>query len=206
VLTCIARHAGQVLILNTSQAVVLEAVGPGAVWPQLTSEMVAKNVWLEVEAGGDGLPNKQQEVANMTQLVPLLQRIPGISPEWLAKQIIQRMGADIDLSEAFAEGTPSMEALNQLMSKPPGVPGQEGQGPPGEGAGSGAGRGPPRPAAPGQDPNAQGPQGLTNATANPPGPLGPRVPPMQVFGANGNRPGTGGGMPRIRPGGGFPTP
>jgi hypothetical protein len=61
-------------------AVVMEVVGPGAVWPQLTAEDVAKNVWLEVEAGGEGLPNKQQEVANIVQLVPLLQRIPGISP------------------------------------------------------------------------------------------------------------------------------
>jgi hypothetical protein len=150
----------------------------------------------------------------LTQLVPLLQRIPGISPEWLARQLIRRMGDDIDISEAFAEGVPSMEALNQLMSKPPGAPGAPG-GPPGPGAGpTGAGRGPPRPPGPGSDPNAQGPAGAnpaaaTNALTGPgtAGSLGPHVPPLQIYGRNGNRPGTGGGMPRgagSNPG--FPTP
>jgi hypothetical protein len=215
-LTEIARSAGQILLLNVSQQVVMEVVGPGAVWPQLTAEDVAKNVWLEVDAGAEGLPNKQQEVSNMVQLVPLLQRVPGISPEWMAKELIKRMGDNIDMSEAFAEGVPSMEALNQLMSRPPaglppgeGQPGQEGEGPGSARAGpSGAGRGPPRPPGPAQDPASQGPVGFANAMSGPAtaGPLGPHVPPLQVYGANGNRPGTGGGMPRMKRGGGLPTP
>jgi len=47
-----------------------------------------------------------------------------------------------------------------------------------------------------------------NAPAsNPPGSIGPRPPPLQVFGRNGNAPGTGGGMPAAamrNPG--MPTP
>jgi hypothetical protein len=216
-LTEIARSGGQILLLNTSQQVVMDTIGPGAVWPQLSADMVAKNLWLEVEAGVDSLPRQQQEVQMFTQLIPLIQRIPGISPEWMARQLIKRLGADVDLSDAFAEGMPSMEAMNQLMSRPPaggppapGQPGQEGEGAGGASAGpSGAGRGPPRPPNPQADPNAQGPQGLTNSIQGPgtQGPLGPRVPPLQVFGANGNRPGTGGGMPRMpAQNQGLPTP
>jgi hypothetical protein len=213
VMTELAQAASQVLVLNVSQQTVVRVVGPGAVWPQLNKQMVADNIWLEVDVGANGPPNRQQDVQVLTQLVPLLQRIPGISPEWLARQLIRRMGDDIDISEAFAEGVPSMEALNQLMSKPPAAPGAAG-GPPGPEGPTGAGRGPPRPPGPGSDPNAQGPAGAnpaaaTNAMTGPgtAGPLGPRVPPLQIYGRNGNRPGTGGGMPRgagSNPG--MPTP
>jgi hypothetical protein len=196
-----------------SQETAQKVVGPGAVWPQLDRQAVADNVYLEVDVGANGPPNRQEDVQALVQLTPLLQRIPGISPEWLARQLIRRMGDDIDISEAFAEGLPSMEALNQLMAQPPPQPGQApgnarpGQGPP-EGP-QGAGKGPPRPPGPGQDPNAQGPVGATNAMSAPftQGSLGPRVPPLQIYGANGNRPGLGGGMPRgamTNPG--MPTP
>jgi hypothetical protein len=213
VMTELAQAASQVLVLNVSQQTVVRVVGPGAVWPQLNKQMVADNIWLEVDVGANGPPNRQQDVQVLTQLVPLLQRIPGISPEWLARQLIRRMGDDIDISEAFAEGVPSMEALNQLMSKPPAAPGAAG-GPPGPEGPTGAGRGPPRPPGPGSDPNAQGPAGAnpaaaTNAMTGPgtAGPLGPRVPPLQIYGRNGNRPGTGGGMPRGAMGNpGMPTP
>jgi len=205
VMTELAQAASQILVLNVSQETAVKVVGPGAVWPQLDKQMVADNVWLEVNVGANGPPSRQEDVQVLTQLVPLLQRIPGISPEWLARQLIRRMGDDVDLAEAFAEGVPSMEALNQLMSKPPEAPGAS-SGPPGP---AGAGKGPPRPPGPGQDPNAQGPAGMANAMVGPStaGPLGPRVPPLQVYGANGNRPGTGGAMPRGAMGNpGMPTP
>jgi hypothetical protein len=198
-MTELAQAASQILVLNVSQQTAVRVVGPGAVWPQLNKQMVADNIWLEVDVGANGPPNRQEDVQVLTQLVPLLQRIPGISPEWLARQLIRRMGDDIDISEAFADGVPSMEALNQLMSKPPGAPG----GPPGSGGPGGAGRGPPRPPGPAQDPNAQGPAGAnpaaaTNAMTGPgtQGSLGPRVPPLQMYGNNGNRPGPGTGPPR----------
>jgi hypothetical protein len=198
-----ALAASQILVLNVSLETVQKVVGPGAVWPQLDPQSVADNVWLEVDVGANGPPNRQEDVQVFTQLAPLLQRIPGISPEWLARQLIRRMGDDIDLSEAFAAGLPSMEALNQLQGRPPAPP----AGPNAAGGPDGAGQGPPRPPGPDQDPNAQAAQGMTNATNNPPGPLGPRVPPMQIYGSNGNRPGTGGSLPRGAQGGArFPTP
>ena len=201
-----ARTASEILVLNVTQDTVQKVVGPGAVWPQLDRQSVADNVFLEVDEGANGPVNRQQDVQAMVQIVPLLQRVPGISPEWLAKQLIRRMGDDTDMTEAFAEGLPSMEALNQLMGRPPAAPGAP---PPGDA--SGAGKGPPRPPGPGQDPNAQGPAGGTGAPAppgvTPSGRLGPFTPPLQVYGANGNRPGTGGGMPRMAPSSqGMPTP
>ena len=198
-MTELARTASEILILNVSQNTAVQVVGPGAVWPQVNKQMVADNLFLEVNVGANGPANRQEDVQALSQLVPLLQRIPGISPEWLARQLIRRMGDDIDLTEAFAEGVPSMEALNQLMSQPPqappGAPGAPGPGP-GPGP-TGAGKGPPRPPGPAQDPNAQGPQGMTNASKPPglgPG-QGPRAPPLQIFGNNGNRPGPGTGPP-----------
>lgn len=199
VMTELAQAASEILILNVSQDTVTKVVGPGAVWPMLDKQTVAENVFLQVDVGANGPPSRQEDVQVLTQLVPLLQRIPGISPEWLARQLIRRMGDDIDLSDAFAEGVPSMEALNQLMSQPPAPPG----GPDAAGGPDGAGKGPPRPGPPTQDPNAQGPAGanpaaVTNAMTGPgtQGPLGPHVPPLQVYGNNGNRPGPGSGLPR----------
>jgi hypothetical protein len=207
VLTDMARAASEILVLNVSGPMVQQIVGPGAVWPEIDKQTMAENVWLEVDAGSNGPPNRQEDVQMLVQLVPLLQRVPGVSPEWLARQLIRRMGDDIDLSEAFAEGVPSIEALNQQAGQPPpGAPGESDKD--GDEGGGGAGKGPPRPPGPANDPNAQAAAGPNNApAANPPGSIGPRPPPLQVFGRNGNAPGTGGGMPRGamgRPG--MPTP
>jgi len=210
ILSDMARSASEILILNVSPQVVQNVVGEGAVWPELDKQTVADNVWLKVDVGANGPPNRQQDVQMLTQLLPILQRVPGVNPEWMAKQLIRRMGDDIDMSEAFTEGLPSVEAMNQLAGRPPVQPGA---GPPGEETAEaeppgGAGKGPPRPPGPANDPNAQGIAGPMNAPAsNPPGSIGPRPPPLQVFGRNGNAPGTGGGMPAAamrNPG--MPTP
>lgn len=148
-LSLLAKNGGQILLLNVSEQIVKDVVGPGAVWPQLNNITVAKNVYLEVVAGSSGRPNKQAEVMNLVQVVPLLQRIPGISPEWLARQILTRMDDRIDLTDAFVEGVPSMEQMNR--NAPAGLPGA----------------GPPDAGGPGA-PSAQGPQGAQNAQAGPP--------------------------------------
>ena len=210
-MTEMAIAASQILLLNVTEETVKKVVGAGAVWPQLDPQTVAENMWLEVNTGANGPPNRQQDVQMLTQIIPLLQRVPGISPEWMARELIRRMGDDIDLTDAFAEGLPSMEALNQLMSQPPAPPpGQPGDA--GGGGSRGAGKGAPRGPGPGQDPNAQGPQGAV-AGGPPPGAppgqggLGPRAPALQFFGNNGNRPGPGGGPPRMPMSNqGFPTP
>lgn len=169
-LSSLARNGGQVLLLNVSAQIVNEVCGPGAVWPSLDKVTISKNVYLQVKAGSSGRPNKQQEVANLVQVIPLLQRIPGISPEWMAREILKRMDDRLDLTDAFVEGIPSIEAMNAQGGGPGGPPGP----PPGL-----APKGPPDAGGP-NAPSAQGPQGQQNAQAGPPtnGLTRPRQPPV----------------------------
>jgi hypothetical protein len=226
-LTQIAQAAGKILMLNVSAQTVQEIVGPGAVWPELTKEDVAKNIYLEVKAGSTGRPNRQQEIQAAQIIFPMLQRIPGISPEWMARELLRRLDDRMDLTDAFIAGMPSMDAINR---QPGGVAAPEpqdpmnpvtasGQLPPGQIAPPAGGPppgGPPGGGAPGMpvappmaggpnDPTAQGNMGAQNAPAINPinGRLGPRTPP--VPGSNGMMPGRGGG-PRLTPGQGQPTP
>jgi hypothetical protein len=142
-LTQIARAAGQILLLNVSEDIVKEVVGPGAMWPQLTKAEVAKDLMLEIEAGSSGRPNQQMELMAFEKLAPILMQIPGISPLSLAKEAIKRLDDKIDIETMIAEGLPSISSLN--AAKPVGVPGS---------------------AAP--EPSQQGPQGANNAPKPPP--------------------------------------
>ena len=206
-LTELAQAAGEILMLNVQQSTVTQVIGPGAVWPQLTMQDVANNVYLTIEAGSTGRPNKAQEVQNMAILVPMLQRVPGISPEWLAKQMIQRLDDRLDLTDAFVEGLPSMDAMNRGAAGPGGPPGGPPGAPPGQGAPGGTGGSSP----PGQglnDPTQQGPAGQNNSPAGPTSqgrPMPQRaIPPTPQGMAGGN--GANGMQPRGRAMVGMPTP
>lgn len=143
-LSAIARAAGEILLLNVSEETVKEIVGPGAVWPgmQMTKADVAKNVFLEIEAGSSGKPDQQMAVSNFERLGPILMQIPGITPMFLAKEAIKRLDDKLDINEALSEGAPSVMAQN------------------------GAAKGPAGPAQ-GVAPGAQGPQGANNAPKPP---------------------------------------
>jgi hypothetical protein len=148
-LSAIARAAGQILLLNMNEEMVKQIVGPGAMWPVLTKADVAKEIFLEVEAGSSGRPNQAQEMQNFERLAPILMQIPGIKPQFLAKEAIRRMDDKIDTDEAVAEGLPSVISMNGGKSM--------------QGAGQ---------------PTAQGPKGAANNPAAPePSPSAP-VPPM----------------------------
>lgn len=147
-LSGLSRAGGQLLMLNVSAETVRKVCGPGAVWPEATAQDIAEEIYLEVEAGSAGRPNQAREVQNLTQLAPILMQIPGISPEWLAKQMLTRMDERLELEDAFTAGMPSISAMNAAASKPP-------------------------PTSPDKsDPNAQGPAGADNAP-QPPGQGGP---------------------------------
>lgn len=131
-LTEIARDAGQILMREMPEERVMEIVGPGAVWPQMTLDQIAKEVALEVEAGSTGKPNQATEIRNWQQMLPFLIQMPGINPMWLAKETVRRLDDKLDLTEAVIEGIPSIVAQNQ-QSQPavgPEDPNQQG----GEGA------------------------------------------------------------------------
>jgi hypothetical protein len=142
-LTSLAQSAGQILLLNVSEQTVKEIVGPGALWPQLTKGDVAKQMFLDIEAGSSGRPDQARELQNFERLAPVLMQIPGVTPNFLAKEAISRMDDSIDLEDAIADGQPSIMAQNAVQ------PGAS-TGPPGS-----------------QPPGAQGPRGGANAPAPP---------------------------------------
>ena len=142
-LSSMAQSAGQILLLNMSEDQVKKIVGPGAIWPQLTKGDVAQQMFLDIEAGSSGSPDQARELQNFERLAPILMQIPGIAPNFLAKEAISRMDDSIDLEDAIADGQPSVMAQNAVQ------PGAS-AGPPGS-----------------QPPGAQGPQGGANAPKPP---------------------------------------
>jgi hypothetical protein len=133
-LTAIARAASQILLLNVSEETVKQIVGPGAVWPSLSKAEVARDIFLDIEAGSSGRPDQARELQNFERLAPILMQLPGVTPTWMAKQAIKRLDDSVDVDEAIADGAPSILAINGIK--------------PGQSYGVGGG-----------DPAAQGPQG-----------------------------------------------
>lgn len=128
----ITRAAGQVLLGNLSVEQVKKIVGAGAVWPEMRREEIMEEIFLEIEAGSTGKPNRAAELANIERIMPFLLQIPGIDPKWLAKELLKRLDDKLELSEAFAEKIPSIVAMNQGQGQGTGSPAL--QGPPGGGA------------------------------------------------------------------------
>jgi hypothetical protein len=151
-LTRLARNAGQILMAEVTEETVKEVIGPGAVWPELSRQDLAKEIYLEIQAGSAGRPNQAQEVQNFERLAPLLMQIPGISPELMAKEGIRRLDDKLELEDLYDPNQLSIMAMNQVA----------GRGPMGPGAGTG----------PGSDPAAQGPQGANNGPQPSGGPPG----------------------------------
>jgi len=141
-LTAIARASGQILLLNVTEPTVKEIVGPGAVWPTLTKSEVSRDIYLDIEAGSSGRPNQAQELQNFERLAPILMQIPGVTPQFMARQAIKRLDDSLGVHEVTKEEAPSILQLNGIQ---PGASQEVG----------------------GQDPAAQGAQGGTNSPAPP---------------------------------------
>ena len=149
-LTGLARSGSQILLQEVSVDMVKRIVGEGAVWPDMSRQQIADELWLQIEAGSTGRPNQAQEIANAERLFPLLMQIPGIKPEWLAKELIKRLDDKMDITTAFQSMLPSIIAMNGAAARGP-MPGGPGMPMPGAGA-------------------AQGPAGASNAPRGaPPG-------------------------------------
>ena len=137
-----------------AEATVKRIVGPGAVWPDLTRQQIAEEVWLEIEAGSSGNPNQAQEIANAQKIYPLVMQIPGIDPEFLARDLLHRLDDKLDLTQAFKSPLPSIVAMNTMAHGPAGPPGV------GQVATPSAGATP-------KSPQMQGPAGEQNPPQNP---------------------------------------
>jgi hypothetical protein len=108
----VARASGAILLQQMSREKVIEIAGPGAVWPELSAQEIADEVFLEIEAGSTGKPNQAAELRNMERVLPYLIQIPGISPRWLAKEVLKRMDDKLDVDSALADGMGSIVSMN----------------------------------------------------------------------------------------------
>ena len=127
-LTDLMRGVGQVLLLEMSEQTVKEIAGPGAAWPTLSREEVAKEIRLEIKAGSAGKPNRAARAAAIEKYMPLLLQIPGIKPEKLGEFMLAELDENIDVEDFMDAALPSITAMNS-MSKPnlaagPGGPAQ----------------------------------------------------------------------------------
>lgn len=116
-LSDMARTAGQILMDNVEEATVKEAIGDGAIWPQMSRDQLAKEVLLEVEAGSTGRPNQAQEIQNFERMAPLIMQIPGIKIESFAREAIRRLDDKLRLEDFYDENLPSISALNTMMGQ-----------------------------------------------------------------------------------------
>ena len=176
-LTGMARAGSQILLQEVSADTVKRIVGEGAVWPQMSSQEIADEVWLQIEAGSTGRPNQAQEIANAERIFPILMQVPGIKPEWIAKELIKRLDDKMDITTAFQSMLPSIIAMNGMASRLGAGP--EGPGGPMDMPGAGPAQGPAGAAnAPqGAPPGAQRPPDQTGRPPPPSGAPGSVPPP-----------------------------
>lgn len=107
----VAHAVGQVLMAEVSEETAKKIAGPGAVWPQLSMQDISDDLYLEVEAGSSGRPNRAAEIANFERMAPLIMQIPGLNPEWLLREAIRRLDDRIDVEDAILDGVPPITAM-----------------------------------------------------------------------------------------------
>lgn len=112
----IARSASSVLLQNLDIQTVQKIAGRGAIWPQFSSKELADEIFLDVEAGSSGRPNKAQDLANMDRIMPHVIQMPGARPEFWINKLIQLLDENIELADAYADGLPSIIAGNALQN------------------------------------------------------------------------------------------
>ena len=118
-LSRVARASGQVMLKEVSAETVAEIAGPGAVWPQLTIEQIAKEIYMEIQAGSSGKPNQAQDMANLERMMPYLIQLPGINPDELAKEVLRRLDDRLDLTVLLKPNTPAIVASNRMAGAAP---------------------------------------------------------------------------------------
>ena len=112
---------------------VQKIVGPGAVWPEFNTEQIMSEVFLEIEAGSTGKPNKAQELQNIERIIPFLIQIPGIDPKFLGRELLKRLDDKMDLTDAIIDRVPSIVAQNMMQGAKAQAQGRGGQPPEAQG-------------------------------------------------------------------------
>ena len=136
-MTEIARLSGQILLQEMSIDQVKNIAGPGATWPEFSHQQIQEEIYLEIEAGSTGKPNRAAELANLERILPFLLQMPGIDPVWLVKEVLKRMDDKLDIDRAINDGMLSIAAQNSIQqamavgqevtATPGNAPSQQGQ-------------------------------------------------------------------------------
>ena len=121
-LSHIARISAQIMLQQLTKQTVMEIVGPGAVWPELDGQTIARELFLEIKAGSSGRPNQAQELANLERGMQWLLQLGGINPTVLARKYAYLL--DIDEDELIVEGMPSVVSINAAAAQQAAAAGQ----------------------------------------------------------------------------------
>lgn len=124
-LSRIVQAGGEMKLQGFSRETVVEIAGPGAIWPsdEASRQGFLKEVFLKIEAASSGRPNKAMEIANWSQLAPLLAQA-GANPVGMIKETAKRLDENLRVEEFL----PPMIGAGGGMGGPMGPQG----GPPGE--------------------------------------------------------------------------
>jgi hypothetical protein len=107
-----------------STETVKQIVGAGAVWPEGDREAILDAMSLKIRAGSSGRPNRAMEIQNFERLMPFFMQIPGIKPEWVAREAVTRLDDSLDFADAWIANVPSMIAQNAMTQLPGATPEQ----------------------------------------------------------------------------------
>jgi hypothetical protein len=142
-------EAGRVLLMEMDPATVKKIAGPGAQWPEIPTPDLFDGLYLDIQAGTAGRPNRMADLQALQMVAPTLLQIPGIKPSALAKEILKRLDENLDPADMILDGLPSIMAMAKMaggVGSGAGVPGEGGpdKGPsdPGAAAAGAAGGGP----------------------------------------------------------------
>lgn len=116
-LTDLMRACGQVLLKEMSEETVKKIAGPGAAWPKLTPQEISEELYLEIQAGSSGRPNKGARLQAIEKTMPLLLQIPKLKPEKLAEFVFREIDEGIQVEDFLDESLPSITAMN-AQAKP----------------------------------------------------------------------------------------
>lgn len=103
-LSILAESAGQILLREMSYETVKRIAGPGSMWPsQGQGEDYINELYLDVVASSSGRPNKALEVANFTQVAPIMIQA-GVNPQFIIRESLKRLDDRLDPEDAFSVG------------------------------------------------------------------------------------------------------
>jgi hypothetical protein len=117
-LSTLAEAAGQVLLREVSEETVRRIVGPGALWPPPgENEDFINELYLDVIAASSGRPNKAVEIANFTQIAPILSAA-GANPQFIVREALKRLDDRLEPDEAFGSGPSPVASMGPPPEQP----------------------------------------------------------------------------------------